>query len=108
MECPGDINVYNCSIQSNSESVQLTWRVTFPGEEPVSLEYNSTSLLNSLDNISMNITSRLTNFVESQYIESVLFVTLPQNISLNQTVVECFSADLDKNSIVIVTDSSGK
>lgn len=74
---------------------------------PVGVDYNSSSTLNSSGVISMNITSRLTNFVAGQYIESILSVALPWDASLNQTLLECFSADLGGNAIVMVTDSSG-
>ena len=89
--------------------VKLEWDITFFGQSvPVSIEYNSTSLENITENLSANVTSSLTNFTNDEYIESLLILELARNNSLNWTLVECFSGDLDTDSLLITTDSSGK
>lgn len=83
------------------------WRVTIFEQMPVSIEYNSTSSLQSLEVLDMNITSRLTNFLEGQYIESLLYFSLTRSTPLNQTLVECISADLDIDAVIIESDFLG-
>ena len=109
IECPGDQLLYVCSIESNSEMVKLKWQVTFFGQSaPLSIEYNSTSLSNVTEILSMDVTSSLTNFTDGKYIESLLNLILTRNNSLNRTLLECFSGDLDSDSLLLMTDSSGK
>lgn len=109
IECPGDKLLYECSVTSNSETVKLKWYISLFGQRvPVSIEYNSTSPLNITEDLSMSITSSLTNFTDGEYIESLLILELAKNNSLNWTLIECFSGDLDSDSLRIVTDSSGK
>lgn len=108
IDCPGDNISYRCHVLSNSEGLQLAWNVAILGETPIRIEYSSASTLNLQENFSMGIASALTGYsMDGQYIESTLTLTLSGNYSMNQTLVECFSADLDRSDVLVTTDILG-
>ncbi len=108
IDCPGDTLSYNCSVQSNSENVHLTWTITIPNNMPIDITYDSTSMLNESEYFDESITSILTDIRSDEYIESVLTVTLLSNVSLNKSRIECNIADLGNNSILVLVITSGK
>ena len=87
--CPGDTISYNCSIQSNSETLDLTWRVTFQGEAPMAITYPSAisnrTIMNSF------ITTSLTAFRSEEFIHSTLDVTVQSKIPSVLFALECFN-----------------
>ena len=89
IDCPGDTISYNCSIQSNSETVQLTWRVTLPGQMPIDITYDNTSNLNTVDNLGFSITTTLTTYTRDEYIESTIVFTVLRDVVMNGTELEC-------------------
>ncbi len=46
IDCPGDTLSYNCSVVMNTDRVDLTWIITLPGQIPISITYDDTSVLN--------------------------------------------------------------
>ena len=108
IECPGDMITYRCSVMSNSETVQLTWRVTLPGQMPVSTTYDNTSNLNTVDNLGMNITTTLEEFRSDEYIESTIVLTILEDVFLiNGTEVECVTEDLAYDRTTVLINTSG-
>ena len=106
IECPGDIVRYNCSILSNSETVQLTWRVTLPDGTSLNFTYYDGSSNNTVSNSVVQTT--LLEYINDEYIESILILTVPVDLVVNQTVVECFITNLGLASDVIFVNISGK
>ena len=107
IDCPGDTLSYNCSIQSNSESVHLTWHVTLPGFGPVNITYDSNSMLNSPSLLTMNTTVYLSNYIADSYIESSSLFKVPKGFSLNGTKLECSINDLDNDTVTLFVNTSG-
>ena len=107
IECPGDIILFRCSVQSNSETVQLRWLVTFPGEDTITISYNNESNLNTLEHHSMNITARLTQYTSDQSVESELQLTVLQNLSMNGTILVCMSEELASRNVTVTINTSG-
>ena len=113
--CPGDTISYNCSITSNTETPHLIWSVTLPGLTPISFTYDSTSALNDIHYLDMNITVTLTKlntiattqFVNEEFIESIIVITVLKNVSMNGTELECSITDLGSDSAVVFVNTSG-
>ena len=109
IECPGDKIRYTCSVISNSEMVQLTWRVTLPGGITANITYGNTSMLNTVDGIGVNnIITTLTSYTSDEYIESTIVFTVLADVDLNVTMLECISEDLDSDSDTILVNTAGK
>ncbi len=136
--CPGDAISYNCSVFQNSEEVYLTWTITLPERTPIRITYDNLSIINSLDyldstdyfsfesmdymneeNVSMqesvdifdmSISTILTDYVVGEYIESVVTLTIVNNISLNGANVECSISNMnnDSKSLLLSFNVSGK
>ena len=93
---------------SNSESVQLTWRVTLPGMMPIDITYDNTSVLNTVDtNFGNNITTSLINFVMDMSVQSTIVFTVLRDVDLNQTMLECASGNLDSDTTSVFVSISG-
>ena len=93
---------------SNSEMVQLTWRVTLPGGMTANITYDNTSILNTVDDIRFNnIITTLTNYTRDEYIESIIVFTILTDVDLNVTMLECISEDLDIDSDTIFVNTAG-
>lgn len=108
IDCPGDTIPYYCSVLSNSEAVQLTWRVTFPEMMPISITYDGRSTVNTIDILlDLNITAVLTDYIAEEIIESIITLTVLRNVSMNGTMIECSSEDLDNVTVDVDVDSKG-
>ena len=108
IDCPGDTISFNCSIESNSESVELTWEITSPDElVPMSIIYNDTSLLNNRDQLDIYIDATLTKYMRHQSIESLITFTILKNISINGTELQCSSSDLESAAVKVLVNISG-
>ena len=108
INCPGDTILYLCSVMSNSESVQLTWRVTLPGMMPIDITYDNTSVLNTVDtNFGNNITTSLIDFVMDMSVQSTIVFTVLRDVDLNQTMLECASGNLDSDTTSVFVSISG-
>ena len=93
---------------SNSEMVQLTWRVTLPGGMTANITYDNTSILNTVDDIGMNnIVTTLTSYTCDEYVESTILFTVIADVDLNLTMLECISEDLDSESDTILVNTAG-
>ncbi len=110
IECPGDTIPYMCSVQSNSETVQLRWLITFPGQDAITVLYSNDSDQNIMDRVylDMNITTTLIVYSrEDEFIESELELTVLQNIPMNGTMLECRSEGLDSELRIVSVNTSG-
>ena len=106
INCPDDIIPYNCSIQSNSETVHLTWHVTIPDTMPVNITYsNNISQMNALTSY---ISTSLTGFRSDEYIHSVLMVGVFAGIPTNEIVLQCSINGLGSDTRVVFVNSSSK
>ena len=106
IECPGDTVPYNCSITSNSEAVQLTWRVTLPGMSPLNVTLDNSSI-STVQHLGVNITSVLIEFRTDEYAESVIFFTVLSDVAMNGTKLSCISEDLNEESATVFFNISG-
>ena len=105
IECPGDTISYTCSVQSNSETVQLRWLVTFPGQEPIMTPtYSGPS---DQDVHDMNITTRILQYRRDEFISSEIVLTVLQNVSMNGTILECRSENLSNSSAIVTVNTMG-
>ena len=102
INCPGDKLSYNCLIQSNSESLHLTWRITTPGSTPVTIDVNST-FIDSIDTYDIT----LDNYEQDALIESTVDLTVGTDNSLELTLLECSIGELSNTSIVVFLNMSG-
>ena len=63
-------------------------------------------------NISATLTGRTTTattiFVNEEYIESIIVITVLKNVTMNETIVDCRIANLDSDSAVVFVNTSGK
>ena len=105
IDCPGDIISYNCSIESNSEEIQLTWRVTIPEQMPVEITYSNLST--SATPLTSYISTSVTGFQSEQYIHSYLEITVHLNIP-TEIMLECFMTDLGNDTEIVLINTSCK
>ena len=109
IECPGDVLQYMCSVRSNSETIELNWRVTFPGLDTIFMfVYTNDSERNVAVYRPMNLTARLTRFEPDQDVQSVLELTILRNVSMNETLLECRSEDLASENVTVIVNTSSK
>ena len=103
IDCPGDTISYNCTILTNSETPHLTWRVTLPGNVPLNITYDNSSNQGNLNYLGMNISSTLRE-IRYGYIESVIVLTVVNDVNLNGTELECsIGADFDVATVTVNT-----
>ena len=108
IHCPGDTFPYRCSVQSNSETVQMTWLITFPGQDTIyMIVYTNDSDRNVVEFRPMNITARLTQYEIDKNVESELTLTVLQNVSMNGTILECRSEDLASENETVYVNTAG-
>ncbi len=69
--------------------------------------YTNFSDAERLDVLGMNVTTNLTNNDRGDFIESVVKITVLQNVSMNGTLVECRSEDLDSEMATVYVNTSG-
>ncbi len=105
IECPGDTVPYNCSIQSNSETLLLLWHVTFPGQMPLTIVYNDTDNMTRQNGY---VSASLTSYTRDEYIESILTITVQPETSTEHLVLQCSIEDLGNDSSEVLINSSGK
>ena len=95
-------------ILTNSETPHLTWHVTLPGHMPLNITYDNTSNSNIFNYLGMNITVVLGEF-RYDYIESVIVLTVVDDVVLNGTKLECsISPDLDIATASVYVNTSGQ
>ena len=108
IECPGDTISYVCSVQSNSETVQLKWLVTFPGLDTITFLHVNASDEGMVEYLNMNISSTLIEYRSDEFIESEIVLTVLQNISMNGTILECQSEHLANQSVIVNVNTAGQ
>ena len=106
IECPDDIIPYNCSIQSNSETVNLTWHVFIPNMLPLNVTYSNGS--SQMINLTNYITTSVTGFQSDEYIHSVLMVRVYAGIPTYEIILQCSINGLGNDTRVVFVNSSGK
>ena len=107
IECPGDVIPFNCLVESNSETIHLTWRVVLPTGTILNITYNNTSLINDLYPLNSFISSSLTGFMKDKYAESSLNITVVADVLINQTKIECLINQLDNDTVYVPVNRSG-
>ena len=108
IDCPGDTISFNCSIGSNSESVELTWQITLPDQlVPINITYNSSSLFYERDRLDIYANATLTKYAHGRSIQSLITFTILKDASINGTEVQCSSSDLDSEAVKILVTISG-
>ena len=75
---------------------------------PISIAYDNTSVLNNLDNLAMNVNTTLTNYIDNEYIESIIVLTVLRNVIMNRTRLECGIGDLENTITSVIVNTSGK
>ncbi len=108
IDCPEDTISYICSIQSNSETVNLVWNIYLPDSVPLTITYDNTSLLNNIDSSDIRFRTVLTAYNNSEYIESTILFNIVRNISTNGTILECSISDLDTETLTVFANISCK
>ncbi len=86
--------------------VHLIWNVTFPNLMPLSVTYNSSSLLNIAVNLPLATRSYLTQYRNTEYIEALLVFTVMKDATLTGTRVECEFQDDKKTEILLINNNS--
>ena len=91
VDCPGDILPFICSAQSTNETLDLTWRVTIPGET-INITYSQSNY----NRISLNryITTSLIEFRKDEFAFSILEIMVNQYTPTHQIMIECSMAEL--------------
>ena len=87
--------------------VQLEWIITFPGKEAITILYTNDSDRNSVDYLLMNITTTLTQYISDRSVESEIWLMVLRNVSMNGTLLECRSEDLDSENDTVYVNISG-
>ena len=103
IDCPGDTIAYNCSIESNTEDLHLTWSVVFPEGLPIEKTYHALSR-DYEEFLDMEVSAMLVDFKEG-YIQSSIRLVVTDS-SMNGTIVTCGIDDLDVESVVITLNTS--
>ena len=110
--CPGDTITYTCTVLvSNNESVNLSWRITFPGLMPIDIIYDDISDLHNLNNLAMGVTTSLTSFSNHRIQSVIIILTYPSNqpirVNRNGTKLTCSATDLINDTTIVNIDLSG-
>ena len=109
IQCPNDHLAYSCTVSSTvNDYLQLIWRVTPPGELPISIIYDESSMIGDVKMLNDYISITLIEF-NRRFTMSTLSVTLPENLlSVNLTKLECITSYSDKDTVDLILNSSGK
>ena len=110
-DCPGDVITYNCSIFSNAEELELTWRIILPHMSANSATLTKSARINSFFLAKSAIAlakATLTKFEKTnEYIESSLELYLLKDVPMNNTIIECRIHDLDVQNIEVILHTPG-
>lgn len=87
--------------------MHLVWRVTLPGAMPMNVTYNSTSSTSELYTWNDFISTTLREFVDNEYVESILHLTIVADVLLNQTKLECFIGSIGDDTQYVTVNTSG-
>lgn len=74
---------------------------------PVNITFDGDTSMNVPYNLGTNITVTLTDYVAEDYIESMMVLTVLTDVLMNETEIECRSADLDSSTITVYVNMSG-
>ena len=108
ISCPGDSMSFNCSIESNSENIVLEWHVNIHGQIPINITYNRNSSANSVSMLNRYINSSLGQYVEDQYIDSTLGISVLPFESPVMLTIQCSIDQLDNDTKDVLINSSCK
>ena len=108
IDCPGDTITYNCSIDTNTEYLSLTWTVNLPGQTPINVTYEAMPPL-SLGDVNQlldrSISTSLVELSEGNIQSTITFVVLGSY--MNGTTLKCSIASLDSDMDIILINTSG-
>ena len=104
IDCPGDTLSYNCSIQSNSEMLNLTWKVITPGQRSVNITYDASSELGQVTTLNDFTVTSLTEYTVDESISSILEITV--DLSAKTITLQCFTPLL-QSTLALAINSSG-
>lgn len=107
INCPGDTILYNCSVLTNAETVELIWQVTLPNMMPINITFDESSNLFTTYNLDMNISAMVIDYVPDQYIESIITITVLEGLDQNGTELMCRKSDLDREIITVFVNTAG-
>jgi hypothetical protein len=100
--CEGDTPVLTCSTLLTSDS--LTWRVTYPGQDPISITYsNNDTSLEATMYLDTGISSSFTKDLVKM--ESVITLAELNGSDVDGTEVQCFTSRLKPAIFYITYDS---
>ena len=106
--CPGDMIPYRCDVHTNSETLQLTWQVTFPEQDTITIVYTNDSDWSSMDVTNMSIITTLVPYRNDEFISSELTLIIIRNSSMNGTIIGCISSEELANQFETVdVDTAG-
>ena len=106
IQCPGDIIPFNCSILSNSETINLTWFINVPGMAPVNITYSNIST--GIHDLASYSSTTLTDFHSDEYIRSTLEFRVQPGIPILQFNLSCLITGLGLNSTIVHINTSRK
>ena len=84
------------------------WKVSFPEENSINITYDNPSMTNKLDFLGHGITTVLSRYIADVLVESILTLTVLQDVNMNGTIIECSSGDLDSLIINAYVNTSGE
>ena len=108
IQCLGDIIPFNCSIESNSDTLHLTWRITLLlTGMTVNITHDNTSSINHFYQLNNYISSSLTQFMSDEYIESNLNIIVAAEILVSQIKIECLIGNTENDTVYASVNTSG-
>ena len=104
--CPGDRVTYFCDSINHfgyaERNLFLSWTVIYPGEDAVSIMYDTSSPTNFTRNLGLDTTSVLVTR-SREFLKSSVTLTVPSSSVIMGTVVTCSlrNSDIQPESIAI-------
>ena len=84
------------------------WQVSFPGENSANITYYNSSMINQLHFLRNGITTLLSRYSAEVFAESILTLTVLQDVDMNGTIIECSSENLDSVMRNVYVNTSGE
>ena len=108
IDCPNDVILYKCKVQSSSENLHLIWNITISGSKPVTIQYNSSFDKLTNTQVSMGITSLLYEYNSAEgYVESRLIINLGKTVSFDRMHLKCFVTNFPVHEKTVLLRESG-
>ena len=108
IDCPDDVISYQCKVESNHDELHLTWNITTPGSQPMTIQYNRNSDKLTSTQLGVGITSYLSEYNPTEgYIKSFLVINLKKKGILNRIHLKCYMTDISTNEKTTYIRKSG-